>query len=73
MSETDGSTAGMERCDLCRKETSGPRPVCVVGRSKIPLLCSQCTLEMDFAGRIDQERDADVFGYSAEEIQERTS
>jgi hypothetical protein len=67
----DTSMSGTERCDLCRTETRNLRPVCVVNRVEIPLLCSDCSLSLEAAGRIDRERDAREFGYSAEAIKER--
>jgi len=55
-----------ECCELCRTEPdlAELRPVCVVGRSRIPLMCDPCYSVLRTAGRLDLERDAEVFGYA---------
>jgi hypothetical protein len=68
--DNDTSTDDTQRCDLCR-ERAELRPVCIENREEVPLLCSACCLTLETAGRIDRERDADVFGYSKAAIQER--
>lgn len=51
-------------CDLCREETPILRPLCIKNRTEIPKLCSDCTLAMDAAGRVDRDRDAKEFRYA---------
>lgn len=57
-------TEHANRCDLCRSYPVELRPICVVRREEIPLLCSGCTLILESAGRLDLARDAEVFGYA---------
>lgn len=66
-----GSGTETYRCDFCRDYPVELRPVCVEGREEIPLLCSDCTLAIDVAGRFDKDRDADEFGYSEEHLARR--
>lgn len=61
----DDSDIGAYRCNLCRDSPVELRPVCVSNRDKIPLLCSECSMRLEAAGRIDRERDREVFGYGA--------
>lgn len=48
-------------CTYCRQEKPDCRPVCVVNREFIPALCDECYVELREAGRLDMERDREVF------------
>lgn len=52
------------RCNLCRERHSDLRPCCVENRTEIPLMCDTCYVDLRNAGRLDLERDAEVFGYA---------
>lgn len=60
---TERETA--DRCELCRNSplSVSLRPTCVEGREVIPLMCDGCYVALRQAGRLDLERDAEVFGY----------
>ncbi|MFC5277861.1 hypothetical protein ACFPM1_03635 [Halorubrum rubrum] len=52
------------RCGLCRERYPDLRPCCVENRVEIPLMCDGCYVDLRDAGRLDLERDAEVFGYA---------
>jgi len=64
MSETHSGEVEQEtRCNLCRQRYENLRPVCVKNRVEIPLMCDGCYIALRDAGRLDFERDAEVFEY----------
>jgi len=64
MTETPSGGVEQEtRCNLCRQRYENLRPVCVENRVEIPIMCDRCYIALRDAGRLDFERDAEVFGY----------
>lgn len=57
------SVAEGYRCDYCREFPKPLRPHCVVGRETIPNLCDDCYSELSRQGRLDVDRDREVFDY----------
>jgi hypothetical protein len=51
-------------CELCRERYAALRPCCVENRTEIPLMCDGCYVDLRQAGRLDLERDAEVFEYA---------
>jgi len=52
--------AGM-KCTYCRDADSECRPVAIEGRVFVPALCNDCFEQLLMAGRIDHDREKELF------------